>query len=180
MKCTSATCSVPECAPTKALVTNHTRQCRAGDACTYPRCALSKRLMRHHRECPDQACPICLPLRRRLAAAKMNAQPQPSQQPAGPPRRKPSKRKKDDEDETAAAAGDAGNKRKRKEGGMGQNGMHAKDSRVGGKKRALAAGPAADAEQAIVAEYDVLESGFCVSVHFSNGRRQSVSDEQRG
>eukprot|EP00965_Chrysotila_dentata_P111804 3697348-Pleurochrysis_carterae.AAC.2 len=39
----------------QALVTNHTRQCRAGDACGYPRCALSKRLMRHHRECPDQA-----------------------------------------------------------------------------------------------------------------------------
>ena len=70
MKCPSAHCTVPECAPTKALVTNHTRSCRAGDACTYPRCALSKRLMRHHRECPDQACQICLPLRRRPAAAR--------------------------------------------------------------------------------------------------------------
>merc|ERR1719399_2589692 len=72
MKCPSAHCTVPECAPTKALVTSHTRSCRAGDACTYPRCALSKRLMRHHRECPDQQCQICLPLRRRLAAAKVS------------------------------------------------------------------------------------------------------------
>merc|ERR1711965_850844 len=72
IKCPSSHCTVPECAPTKALVTNHTRSCRAGDACTYPRCALSKRLMRHHRECPDQACAICLPLRRRLAAAKVS------------------------------------------------------------------------------------------------------------
>merc|ERR1719482_953597 len=97
MKCTNHECAVPECKPTKDLVTNHTRSCRAGDACQFPRCALSKRLMRHHRECPDQACAICLPLRRRLAAAKMGAV-----QSAAPPqqvRRKPTKRKKGEEEE---------------------------------------------------------------------------------
>ena len=60
-----------------------------------------------------------------------------------------------------------------------QNGVH-KDNRVGSKKRALATGPIAEQEQQIVAEYDVLESGFCVSVHFSNGRRPSGADEQNG
>merc|ERR1719454_2384538 len=91
MKCTNHDCAVPECKPTKDLVTNHTRSCRAGDACQYPRCALSKKLMRPHRECPDQACAICLPLRRRLAAAKMGAvaSAAPQQQPI---RRKPNKR----------------------------------------------------------------------------------------
>jgi len=182
MKCTSSSCSVPECSSTKGLVTNHTRQCRAGDACTYPRCALSKRLMRHHRECPDQACPICLPLRRRLAAAKMNSQPPPAAaaaaaaaaatQQTGPPRRKQSKRKKEEEEE------EAGGKRKRKDS-LGQNGM-LKDSRLNGKKRALGSGGSTEHEAQIVAEYEVLESGFCVSVLMANGQRQSAGDEARG
>merc|ERR1719269_270862 len=93
MKCPSAHCTVPECAPTKALVTNHTRSCRAGDACTYPRCALSKRLMRHHRECPDQQCQICLPLRRRRAAAKVSVAQQNAQPQGNAARRKTNKRK---------------------------------------------------------------------------------------
>jgi len=114
MKCANANCSVTECATTKALVTNHTRSCRAGDACTYPRCALSKRLMRHHRECPDQNCPVCLPLRRRLQAAKNVRASQPASiEGAAPlPKRGKTKKKKEEApeptdeniDTTAAAA----------------------------------------------------------------------------
>ena len=171
MKCPSAQCTVPECAPTKALVTNHTRSCRAGDACTYPRCALSKRLMRHHRECPDQQCQICLPLRRRLAAAKVsvanaNAQPQ-----GNAARRKTNKRKKDEEED----GGDA--KRKRKAGANGPEG--------GSKKRAGAQAVAAPAEavgeQQMAAELDVLEPGFCASVYFGNSKRHVPTfDDGRG
>ena len=167
MKCPSANCTVPECAPTKALVTNHTRSCRAGDACAYPRCALSKRLMRHHRECPDQMCSICLPLRRRLAAAKIGvaaaAQPDPNQQP----KRKPTKRKKEDRDDDDMASGDP--KRKRKEGEAGGQ----LDARVVSRKRAAAPAAAQEAQEAQMTGGgdDLLESGFCVSVLFASGKR---------
>ena len=151
MKCVNPECQVPDCSSTKALVTNHTRQCRAGDACTYPRCALSKRLMRHHRECPDQACPICLPLRRRLAAAKMGAVagqvPQHAQN-----RRKLPKRKKDDDDDYDA-------KRRR----ALQNGQQKAGRRLAPAQETVEIVPAA--------ELDILESGFCVSVLFVNSRR---------
>ena len=186
MKCPSAHCTVPECAPTKALVTNHTRSCRAGDACTYPRCALSKRLMRHHRECPDQQCQICLPLRRRLAAAKVNvaASSAPSQGPGGAGnaarRKSSSKRKKDDEEDGADP------KRKRKDGAP----MGAADPRGGGGGSKKARGGGSHAAQPtalevqdaqMAAEQDVLESGFCVSVHFGHGKRQSqMIDDGRG
>ena len=179
MKCANTNCSVAECGTTKALVTNHTRSCRAGDACTYPRCALSKRLMRHHRECPDQNCPVCLPLRRRLQAAKMNVQ---ASQPSGsgeggapaPKGRSKAKRRKEDgepTDENGNGGGAAGgvhqgppSKRKRKnEGAAG-----------GGSKKGKAnAAAAAEAEQQIVQEVDMLESGFSVSVHFPSHRRAS-------
>jgi len=62
---------------------------------------------------------------------------------------------------------------------VAQGGGH-KDSRVGSKKRALTAGPVEQEQQLVQAEYDVLESGFCVSVHFANGRRQAGPDEVRG
>ena len=74
MKCNdSHGCGMVDCKRTKELVANHTRSCTQGDACLYPRCALSKKLMLHHRQCRDQACAICVPLRRCMAAAKMSA-----------------------------------------------------------------------------------------------------------
>jgi len=178
MKCTNPTCTVTECSPTKALVTNHTRSCRAGDTCTYPRCALSKRLMRHHRECPDQACPICLPLRRRLAAAKMGLPPSaPSANEDNSHKRKASKRKKDGD----AEDGDGGSKRKRKGDSHQLNG-HSKDSRESrSKKRGGGHSSAAEPQEMIIAaEVDVLESGFSVTVHYATTRRQSAEDAARG
>ena len=156
MKCVNPECQVPDCSSTKALVTNHTRQCRAGDACTYPRCALSKRLMRHHRECPDQACPICLPLRRRLAAAKMGAVagqvPQHAQNRPQAAEAQEGGRKKDDDDDYDA-------KRRR----ALQNGQQKAGRRLAPAQETVEIVPAA--------ELDILESGFCVSVLFVNSRR---------
>mmetsp|Transcript_30805 Transcript_30805/g.80137 ORF Transcript_30805/g.80137 Transcript_30805/m.80137 type:complete len:1263 (+) Transcript_30805:33-3821(+) len=177
MKCPSANCTVPECAPTKALVTNHTRSCRAGDTCSYPRCALSKRLMRHHRECPDQSCAICLPLRRRLAAAKVGVSAaSTSDHAVQQPRRKPAKRKKEEEETVS----DALAKKKRKDG---ISTVAPREVRGNSKKRGATLH--ADAQeppeaQQIVAEHDVLESGFCVSVHFVTGKRPAPGDEMRG
>ena len=167
MKCTNNACTVAECAPTKALVTNHTRSCRAGDACQYPRCALSKRLMRHHRECPDQGCPICLPLRRRLAAAKMGVVA--SSIPGHGATRKPSKRKKNDDDD-----GYDGSHRKRKKDSM-MNGGH--DSHKSKKRGANTSLHDVAEAQTVAAEVDVLESGFAVNVFFSAGRK-AVTDAE--
>jgi len=177
MKCTNHECAVPECKPTKDLVTNHTRSCRQGDACLFPRCALSKKLMRHHRECPDQACAICLPLRRRLAAAKMGAVA--SAPPQQQIRRKPTKRKKgeEEEEEDGHAGTEGGAKRKRKmdtangTGGRGGGGS---------KKGRHSAHVAVETQEVqMTAEHDVLESGFSVSVHFPTGRR-GTAEEGRG
>ena len=177
MKCTNHECAVPECKPTKDLVTNHTRSCRAGDACLFPRCALSKKLMRHHRECPDQACAICLPLRRRLAAAKMGAvaSAAPQQQPI---RRKPNKRKKgeDDDDDDGHPGEVGGAKRKRKADAA--NGQGGRGGGGGSKKGRHSAQAAAVETQEVqmTAEQDVLECGFSVSVLFPTGRRGTGED----
>jgi hypothetical protein len=179
MKCVNVNCSVAECATTKALVTNHTRSCRAGDACAYPRCALSKRLMRHHRECPDQNCMVCLPLRRRLQAAKMNVQA--SQPPGGDgsaaaPKRSKTKRRKDDssqdptdENGEPSAYSGAGSgppsKRKRKDSGGGsKKGKHASDAASEAENQK---------QQQLVQEVDMLEAGFAVTVHHPSHRRSS-------
>ena len=66
-------CEQAECKRSKDLFANHTRFCTDGDSCTYPRCALSKNLMLHHRQCRDQACAVCSPLRRWVAASKTSA-----------------------------------------------------------------------------------------------------------
>ena len=183
MKCPSAHCTVPECAPTKALVTNHTRSCRAGDACTYPRCALSKRLMRHHRECPDQTCAICLPLRRRLAAAKVSvaAATAPNQQAQNANKRKAAKRKKEDEEADGAGApgqGLPGDKKKRKGSDALANGQQVQaDPRDHKKKRGSGAGVAVqpEPEPQMAVEHDLLEAGFSVTVHFPTGKRVSAA-----
>ena len=93
MKCNNGHgCGMPECRRTKDLVVNHTRYCTQGDACLFPRCAISKKLMLHHRQCRDQACAICLPLRRCLAATKMSADNSSAQPP--PQVRRPTQSKK--------------------------------------------------------------------------------------
>ena len=92
MKCNdSHGCGMVDCKRTKDLVANHTRSCTQGDACLFPRCALSKKLMLHHRQCRDQACAICVPLRRCMAAAKMSADASSAQPP--PQVRQPTKSK---------------------------------------------------------------------------------------
>ena len=182
MKCTNHECAVPECKPTKDLVTNHTRSCRQGDACLFPRCALSKKLMRHHRECPDQACAICLPLRRRLAAAKMGAVAS-SAPPQQQIRRKPAKRKKGEEDEEDGDGHQetvGGAKRKRKMGDAGANGAGGRGGGGSKKGRHSAQHQAVETQEVqMTAEHDVLESGFSVSVLFPTGRR-GTAEEVRG
>ena len=181
MKCTNHECAVPECKPTKDLVTNHTRSCRQGDACLFPRCALSKKLMRHHRECPDQACAICLPLRRRLAAAKMGAVAS-SAPPPQQIRRKPAKRKKGEEEEEEDGHQETvgGAKRKRKMGDAGANGTGGRGAGGSKKGRHSAQHQAVETQEVqMTAEHDVLESGFSVSVLFPTGRR-GTAEEGRG
>ena len=132
--------------------------------------------MRHHRECPDQSCQICLPLRRRLAAAKVSVAAAAPGGQAGPgmanKRKSQSKRKKDGED-------DDGGDVKRKKGAHGQVANGGLD-----KKRKAGAGASAvipSQEQApALEEQDLLESGFCVSVHFGFGKRHQAGDDGRG
>ena len=139
--------------------------------------------MRHHRECPDQACAICLPLRRRLAAAKVSVAAATASQPPGGAnanRRKPTKRKKDEEDEAGAAV--AGGKKRKGDaaaaGGGGEATRDHKKKRGSGASTALA--PAPEAEAPIAVEHDLLESGFSVSVHFSTGKRVTADPMQGG
>lgn len=181
MKCANPNCSVTECATTKALVTNHTRSCRAGDACAYPRCALSKRLMRHHRECPDQNCPVCLPLRRRLQAAKMNVQTsQPSGADGSAPAAKRSKTKRRKEDSCAEPVDENGESGAFSGAGSGPPSKRKrKDSHGGGSKKGKHSNSDAAAEaeqqkqQQMVQEVDMLEAGFAVTVHYPSHRRSS-------
>ena len=110
MKCNdNHGCGMAECKRTKDLVINHTRSCHQGDSCLFPRCALSKKLMLHHRQCRDQTCAICLPLRRCLAATKMSADASSSAQP--PPQvRRPTKSQKGEVDPASASASQVSNK----------------------------------------------------------------------
>ena len=189
MKCTNPKCAVAECAPTKALVTNHTRSCRAGDACTYPRCALSKRLMRHHRECPDQNCPICLPLRRRLAAAKMGsvASSVPGGEGGGAGTlggaRRKAKRKKGEDEEGEGGGGEGTGTGKRKKGRVGEGAAATGSNghKLEGRQKKKSATAAEVAEQQVASEVDVLESGFSAVVHFAtNARGRAASGELAG
>ena len=143
--------------------------------------------MRHHRECPDQSCAICLPLRRRLAAAKIGVSTAGSQSapPGQQPRRKTAKRKKDDEDD-AQGGNDPLSKRKRKDGSLAP--AAGQKDRGGAKKRGAgsAVAPLATAAQEapqeaqMAGEGDFLESGFCVSVHFAAGKKSQPVEEMRG
>nr|GEU76674.1 histone acetyltransferase HAC1-like isoform X1 [Tanacetum cinerariifolium] len=60
-KCPESNCS------TAQKLWNHMISCKDVVQCKYPRCRGTKRLLHHHRNCRDQNCPVCVPVKRFVA-----------------------------------------------------------------------------------------------------------------
>lgn len=60
-KCPESNCS------TAQKLWNHMISCKDLVQCKYPRCHGTKHLLHHHKNCRDQNCPVCVPVKRFVA-----------------------------------------------------------------------------------------------------------------
>ncbi|CAK5076800.1 unnamed protein product [Meloidogyne enterolobii] len=59
-------CNLPYCAIMKGVL-EHMVKCKSGRKCHFAHCASSRQIISHWKNCPEEDCPVCNPIRKFIA-----------------------------------------------------------------------------------------------------------------